>query len=35
MNHLNMDYIKVLAKTEKEMETQTQTIRIYIQDIGM
>ena len=30
-----MDNIKVFAKNEKELETLIQTIRIYIQDIGM
>ena len=30
-----MDDIKLLAKNETEQETLIQTIRIYIQDIGM
>ena len=30
-----MDDIKASAKNEKELETLTQTIRIYSQDIGM
>ena len=30
-----MDYIKMLAKNEKELETLIQRIRIYSQDIGM
>ena len=30
-----MDDIKLLAKNEKELETQIQAVRIYSQDIGM
>ena len=30
-----MDDIKVFAKKEKELETLIQTIRIYIEDLGM
>ena len=30
-----MDNIKLFAKSEKELETLIQTIRIYCQDIGM
>ena len=30
-----MDDIKLFTKSEKELETLTQTIRIYSQDIGM
>ena len=36
INHLMyMDDIKLFAKSEKELETLTQTVRIYSQDIGM
>ena len=36
INHLMyMDDIKLFAKNEKELETLIQTVRIYIQDIGM
>ena len=36
INHLMyMDDIKLFPKTEKELETIIQTVRIYIQDIGM
>ena len=35
-NHLMfMDYIKLFAKNEKELETLIQAMRIYSQDIGM
>ena len=30
-----MDDVKVFARTKKELETVIQTVRIYIQDIGM
>ena len=30
-----MDYIKLFAENEKELETPIQAVRIYIQDIGM
>ena len=32
---MDIDDIKSFAKTEKEMETQIQTIRTYCQDVGM
>ena len=32
---MSMDEIKLFAKNEKELETLIQTVRIYIQDIGM
>ena len=36
MNHLMyMDYIKLFAKKEKELETLIHKVRIYSQDIGM
>ena len=36
INHLKyMDDIKLFAKTEKELETLIQVVRIYSQDIGM
>ena len=30
-----MDNIKIFIKNKKELETLTQTVRIYSQDIGM
>ena len=36
INHLiYMDNIKLLAKNEKELETQIQVVGIYNQDLGM
>ena len=36
MNHLiYIDDIKLLAKKEKELETQIETVRRYMQDIGI
>ena len=36
VNHLMyIDYIKLFAKNEKELETLIHTIRIYSQDIGI
>ena len=32
---MSMDYIKIFAKNEKELQTLIQTIRIYNQYIGM
>ena len=32
---MDMDDIKLFAKTEKELETLIQTVRIYSQYIGM
>ena len=30
-----MDDLKLFTENERELETQTQTVRIYSQDIGM
>ena len=34
-DHMYMDYIEIVAKNEKELETFIQTIRIFSQDLGM
>ena len=33
--HMYIDDIKIFAKSEKELETRMQNIRIYSEDIGM